>query len=80
MELLLLVSVGAMNILCFVVGAKVGQKVNKGEKIELPSPTKAIREYKEQKKADAEMERRNTILQNIECYDGTSAGQKDVGR
>jgi hypothetical protein len=78
MDILLVVLVGAMNIVCFVVGAKVGQKVDKGERIEIPSPAKAIREHKEQKKADAKRDRLNTVLQNIDRYDGTSAGQKDV--
>ena len=44
MEILLVVAVGAMCIGCFLVGAKVGQTVSKGEKIELPTvnPIEAV--------------------------------------
>lgn len=68
------------NTVCFVFGAKVGQSVVRGEKVELPSvnPLKAIREQEAKKEAKAEQERVNTILDNIEVYDGTDRGQKDV--
>lgn len=73
---------GAGMLTSFVVGAKVGQKVVKGEKVELPlpNPVKAIREREERREAKAEADRLATILENIENYDGTSAGQKDVPR
>lgn len=85
METILIIAVvGALNIACFFIGAKVGQRVTKGENIELPSlnPVKAIKEHNEQKQAEKEAEREqeriNTIMQNIENYDGTPNGQKDV--
>lgn len=84
MEIVLILAVGALNIACFLIGAKVGQRVAKGEKIELPSanPVKAVREHNEKKRAEKEAEREqeriNTILHNIENYDGTERGQKDV--
>lgn len=73
---------GATNILCFLTGAKVGQAVQKGETIETPSvnPVKAIREREEKREAQREADRLATILENIEKYDGTDAGQKDVPR
>ena len=37
MEILLIAVVATANILCFLVGAKVGQMVQKGEKIEIAS-------------------------------------------
>ena len=82
METVLLLAVmGAVNLLCFVIGAKVGQTVTKGEDIELPSvnPLEAVREHNVKKKAEIEQDRIETILRNIETYDGTSNGQKDVG-
>jgi hypothetical protein len=71
---------GFLNIVCFVIGAKVGQAVSKYEKVEMPNlnPFKAIRESQARKAAQAEEDRKNTILQNIERYDGTGKGQKDV--
>lgn len=74
--------VGALNIGCFFVGAKVGNKVAKGESIEMPSinPIEKIHEHKEKKIARADKERMDTIMRNIDNYDGTSAGQIDVPR
>ena len=79
---IIIAAVGALNIACFFVGAKVGQKVSKGEKIELPSanPLKAIREHKANKEAEAAQDRKSVIMQNIDIYDGTPNGQKDVPR
>lgn len=78
--LLIIVAVGALCIGCFVVGAKVGQKVSKGEEIELPTvnPFEAYRKHEAKREAEKEQEKIDTIMQNIECYDGTSKGQKDV--
>lgn len=80
MEVLLIAVVAATNIACFVIGARVGQKVQSGQSIELPSidPFKAHREREAQKKAQAEQERLEAILRNVEAYDGTSKGQKEV--
>ena len=74
--------VSMMNLACFIAGAKVGQKVSKDEPIEIPKvePLKAYREYKEHKHEKQEQDRLTTIMQNIESYDGTSYGQKDVPR
>lgn len=80
MDILTILVIGILNVGCFFIGAKVGQKVVKGEEIELPSlnPMKAYREAQDRKQAEREAERNETIMQNIEVYDGTSAGQKDV--
>lgn len=80
MEFLIILAVGTLNVVCFLIGSKIGQKVAKGEDIELPSlnPMKAYREAQERKEAEREADKLDTILQNIEAYDGTSANQKDV--
>ena len=72
--------IGAMCIVCFYVGAKVGQSVSKGEDIQTPTinPLKAYREHEQRKEAEKEQNRMETIMQNIEAYDGTGEGQKDV--
>ena len=82
MEILLILTVGALCIVCFFVGAKVGQTVAKGEKIEAPSlnPMKAIQEHQAKKIANSEQDRIDTIMRNIERYDGTSYGQEEVPR
>ena len=82
MEILLIAVVVTANILCFLVGAKVGQMVQKGEKIEIASvnPLKAVEERRNKKEAEKEQEKVNTILRNIEVYDGTGFGQEDIPR
>lgn len=82
MEALILIIAGVTNIACFLIGAKVGQTVVKGEKIETPTlnPMKAIRRRAEEKEMEAEQKRIDTIMRNIESYDGTGRGQEDVPR
>lgn len=72
--------IGVMNILSFAVGAKVGQRVSKGQPVEipLPNPIRAIQEHKSAREAKQERDRYETIMRNIERYDGTSNGQEDV--
>lgn len=79
-NIMMIVCLGALNIVCFFIGAKIGQKVVKGEEIKAPEITipTPIRDYQKKKQAEAEQSKIDTILQNIEAYNGTSAGQKDV--
>jgi hypothetical protein len=82
MEIILVLAVGAMCIVCFMVGAKVGQTVSKGEEIELPTinPIELYREHEAKKAAQAEQDRIDTIMRNIESYDGTPDRQEDLPR
>lgn len=72
---------GILNIACFFIGAKVGQAVSKGEKVEMPKldPLKAYREKEAKKEAKKQQDELATVLRNINRYDGTSKGQEDVG-
>ena len=78
--LLLAFIIGILTIVSFVIGAKVGQKVVKGEPIELPTinPIKIAQEHNERRIAAKEQDKLDTILENIENYNGTPYGQKDV--
>lgn len=80
MEVLLLLVMGAVNIACFMIGARVGQKVTKGEEIKLPTvnPMELVQEQREKRAAQEERNKLETILRNIESYDGTAYGQEDV--
>jgi hypothetical protein len=82
MEILLTVVVGTLCIVCFFLGAKLGQTVTRGEKIETPREAviNAVRERKSKKEAEYKQERLDTIMRNIESYDGTANGQEDVPR
>ena len=81
MEALLFAVTGAVNVLCFIVGAKVGMAVKKDEEIKLPSvnPVEAVKEHINKREAKAEQDRIDKIMQNIERYDGSPNGQVDVG-
>jgi hypothetical protein len=80
MEVLAILAFGFVCLGCFLSGAKVGQAVQKGEKIETPgmNPLEAYREHQSRKEAEREGDRVATILANIDAYDGTGRGQKDV--
>ena len=87
MEILMLLVAGAINLLCFVVGARVGQKSARGEEIEIPTPSlpsvsrlDARQSKEEMEQAKREQERFEAIMRNIEAYDGTWVGQEDVPR
>ena len=82
MEILLVLTTGALCVACFFVGARVGQKACRGEDIKLPDidPMKPIRERQERKAAEREQERFDAILRNIDSYDGTEQGQEDIPR
>lgn len=71
----------AFNVLSFVIGAKIGQKKSKGEEIKTPkiNPMEIYREKKEKEEANKELEKLDKVLRNIERYDGTEAGQEDIG-
>lgn len=71
-----------LNIVCFLIGAKTAQKANRDEEIKLPTinPIEMIKEHREQKEAQIEQDRYNTMLENINNYKGDSTGQKDLPR
>lgn len=85
METIILIAVLTLsNCICFFIGARTGQKVIKGEEVKVENPVKAIKETIEEKQSikerNKETEIINTIAQNIDNYDGTSKGQKDIPR
>ncbi len=83
MEILLVLCTGLVNALCFFIGAKTGNTVANGKEIEMPtikSPMEIVRERQSTKEAKKEQERLDTIMRNIEAYDGTANHQEDVPR
>lgn len=79
---IIIIAVGAMCIASFFVGAHVGNKVSKDEPIELPKvdPMKSIRQRNERAEAKAKQDEIDTILRNINRYNGTAEGQEDIPR
>lgn len=80
MEALLILIMGAYGAVCFLIGASVRQKVDKGEKVEMPTvnPMAIVREHREKKEAEEKKSRMDAILRNIDAYNGTEIGQEEV--
>ena len=77
---LIIMATGFLCLSCFVAGAKLGQKVSRGEEITTPAvnPFKAYQERQARQEAQMEQDKMDTIMRNIESYDGTGFGQEDV--
>lgn len=81
--ILLALTIGTLCIVCFYIGTKTGQKVVIGEEIKSPdmsklNPKKIYNKHQEKKEIEKERNKIETILRNVERYDGTDAGQEDV--
>lgn len=67
----------------FVIGVYLGQKLNRNEKIEV-NPIKVVEEHIEENKIKREIKEETSkleiMLDNIDNYDGTGIGQKDIPR
>lgn len=78
--------VGIQNVLCIIIGIKIGMTLNTNKvdqpKVELPkvelNPMKVFEKHKADKEAKMERDKLETILANIENYDGSSNNQEDV--
>ena len=74
----IMVITGTFCIVCFYIGAKVGQNVAIGKEIKLPNPVTATADYIAEKESRSYQKEVETMLENIDIYDGTEVGQKDV--
>lgn len=70
------------NIIAFMLGARLAYQFQNKEEIKMPNPIKAtkqyIEEFKENKETEKQRKETNIMLENIDNYDGSSAGQKDI--
>ena len=80
MDALTILVTGVLCITCFLIGASVRQKVDKGEEVKLPNvnPVEMYHEHQEKKEQRKKMSQREALLHNIEVYDGTPLGQIDI--
>lgn len=71
---------GIFIIAAYTLGLKNGQKLKKDEEIKMPeiNPVKIVRNeietFEQKKKQDIY----DTMMANIDNYDGTGLGQKDI--
>ena len=73
------ITVGVLCIVSFTIGAIIGQKVVKKEDIKIvPNPVRVIEEIRDTREQRKEQEKYKIIAENIDNYDGTGLGQKDV--
>ena len=82
MEAIILLIVSISNIICFFLGAKNGQRVVNNQPVRIidKSPIESIREKQDSKELKKQQEIDDVIKHNIDVYDGTSLGQKDIPR
>lgn len=79
MEMLLIaLIISCSNIACLIIGLKIRD----GKEIKISSPVEMIKEHKENKEVQQEEKQKQealeTMLYNIERYDGTEDGQLDI--
>lgn len=77
-QMLMVMFICLSNVACLIVGAKVGMKACRGEDIKLPGPVAKVQSFKDSKEYKKEQENLDIMLHNIDVYDGTSLGQKDM--
>lgn len=63
-----------------IIGYKLLSMESKSEpqKVKIVAPRKSLFRRKEDKKKEQEIKRMETLMANIDAYDGTSSGQKDL--
>lgn len=77
---------GVFILVAFIKGVEIGVKLRKEETIEVPTlnPATHIKKKLEEKEfkesQNKEQERIEIMLENIENYNGTDIGQKDIPR
>lgn len=75
---------GVFIMFAFIKGIEIGIKTRKDETIEISTlnPIKVIKEKKQEKEfflqQEAEQKRIDVMLENIDKYDGTEIGQRDI--
>lgn len=78
----LILVIEIFNIIAFLLGARTVQQLQRNEEIKLPNPIKAVEkqivEYKENAELKKKQKEYDIMMENINNYDGTSAGQKDI--
>lgn len=75
---------GVFIIIAFTIGLIFGVGLRNNKEIRVPNPIKMIEEKKQEKKEQEIQNKQQTIMEmnlaNIEAYDGTEFGQKDIPR
>lgn len=78
MEILIVLATGTLNIACFLIGVKAGRREEIKADLSKLNPVNIYHEHREKEEARAERDKVETILRNLDRYDGTGMGQEDV--
>lgn len=83
MEILITACVVCLsNIICLLVGIKAGHTATKSEGVKISNPIEKAKARREQKELTQEQKQQQeafkTMMHNIDVYDGTEAGQRDI--
>ena len=79
-KIALLFLFGIFIILAYTLGLKNGQKLKNNEEIKIPeiNPVKIVRNEIETFEQNKKQDVYDTMMANIDNYDGTGLGQKDI--
>lgn len=71
---------GVFILVAYSLGLKNGQRISKNEEVVVPNvnPIKVITEEKERHEEKKKQEAYEIMMSNIDNYDGTGLGQKDI--
>lgn len=62
---------------CFYAGFKLG-KTERMPEVKIESPKAKVEKRKKTKAQEAELQRLNTLMKNLEAYNGSSEGQQKL--
>lgn len=79
-SILLCTIFGVFILVAYSLGLKNGQRISKNEEVVVPNvnPIKVITEEKERTEEKKKQEAYEIMMSNIDNYDGTGLGQKDI--
>lgn len=71
---------GVFILVAYSLGLKNGQRVSKNEEVVVPTvnPIKVITEEKEKYEEKKKQQAYEIMMSNIDNYDGTGVGQKEI--
>lgn len=76
--LILAVLTPILSVFCFIKGYNIGAKETGKPEIKVETPKQKIKKAKENKEAEKKRKYYNTLYENINNYDGSSKGQKEL--
>lgn len=79
-SIILCTIVGVFILVAYTLGLKNGQKISRNEDIQLPNvnPVTAISKEIEKHEEKKKQEAYEVMMSNIDNYDGTGLGQKEI--